>query len=175
MSQQTISGVMVNVHGLGILLRGPSGIGKSELALSLLDRGHQLISDDALQLERTGNQIIATAPEILRGRLNIRELGIINVEQFFGIGAVNKKQCVNLIIELLHSEPKQKLAPLPLEYTTQSLLGLDIPFIQLTCAPQRDLALLVETAAKQAIQREAGFNINQAFIAQANKNMGQPS
>lgn len=175
MTHPTISGLMMCVYGKGILLRGPSGLGKSELALRLLDRGHQLISDDALQLEKMGDKVLASAPELLRGRLNIRELGVINIESHFGIAALRKNHSIDLMIELLSVEPQKNLEPLPLEYTTQTLLGIDIPSVQLTVTPQRDLALLVEIAAKQAIQRENGFNMNQAFITEAKSLLGQPS
>lgn len=175
MTQQTISGVMVCLYGKGILLRGASGIGKSECALKLIDRGHQLLSDDAIVIEKIDHQLIASAPEILCGRINIRELGIINVEQHFGIQALCKKHRVDLIIELVLPESKQSLNVLPLEYATQTLAGIEIPSVQLSCSPQRDLALLIEMAAQQAIQRERGFNINQAFINQANEKIGQPS
>ena len=175
MTQQTISGVMVCLYGKGILLRGASGIGKSECALRLIDRGHQLVSDDAVAIEKIDNQLIASAPELLCGRINIRELGIINVEDHFGIQALCKKHRVDFIIELLPQEPKRPLDALPLEYATQTIAGMEIPCVQLTCSPQRDLALLIELATQQAIQRERGFNINQAFITQANEKIGQPS
>lgn len=174
-TQQTISGVMVCLYGKGILLRGPSGIGKSECALKLLDRGHQLLSDDAVTIEKSDNQIIASAPELLSGRINVRELGIIHVEQHFGVQALCKKHRVDLIIELVSEKSKQSLNVLPLEYATQTLLGIEIPCVQLTPSPQRDIALLIEMATQQAIQRDRGFNINQAFITQANEKIGQPS
>jgi HPr kinase/phosphorylase len=175
MNQKTTSGVMVCVHGKGILIIGPSGIGKSELALALIDRGHQLVADDALTVEKVENTLLASAPDVLSGRLNIREFGIINVEQHFGITSLCKKHRVDLIIDMLPHEPKQSLNPLPLEYATQNLLGIEVPYLQLTAGPTRHLALLVEVAAKQAIQRERGFNVNHAFVAQAIEKMGQPS
>lgn len=175
MTHPTISGVMLCVYDRGLLLRGPSGIGKSELALRLLDRGHQLISDDALQLEKIGDKVVASAPEVLRGRLNIRELGIINIEYHFGITALRKNHSIDLIIDLLPQEPKKNLDPLPPEYTTHTLLGIEISSVQLTLAPQRELALLIEIAVKQAMQREAGLNMNQAFITDVNNILGQPS
>jgi HPr kinase/phosphorylase len=175
MTQHTISGVMVCLYNKGLLLRGPSGIGKSELALALISRGHQLVSDDALTLEKTHNKIVASAPDILSGHLNIREIGIINVTQHFGGRALCEKCPIDLIIDLIPAEPRQPLNTLPLDYTTVSLLDLEIPRVQLTATPGRNLALLVELATTEAIQREQGFNMNQAFITKANKKIGQPS
>ncbi len=175
MNSHTTSGLLMSVYNHGIFIIGPSGIGKSELALNLIDRGHQLVSDDAVKLEKTDDQIIGSSPDILFGCINIRELGIIHVEQYYGVSALCKKQTIDLIIDLLPHEPKQSLAPLPLEYTTHLILDIELPYVQLTAAPSRHLALLIELATMQAIQRKKGFDFNQTFIAKTNEKMGQPS
>lgn len=175
MTSRTTTGLLMSIYNQGIFIIGPSGIGKSELALSLIDRGHQLVSDDAVTLEKINDQLFGCSPNILFGCLNIRELGVIHIEQYYGVSALCKKSTVDLIIDLLPSEPKQPLNPLPLEYTNHVILDVELPYVQLTAAPARNLALLVELATMQAIQRKKGFDFNQTFIAKTNENMGQPS
>ncbi|MBX9587608.1 MAG: hypothetical protein K2X50_10170 [Gammaproteobacteria bacterium] len=175
MTSHITTGLLMSIYNQGIFIIGPSGIGKSELALNLIDRGHQLVSDDAVTLEKEHDQIVGSSPNILFGCLNIRELGVIHVEQYYGVSSLCKKHVVDLIIDLLPHEPKQSLNPLMLEYTTHSLLDTELPYVQLTTAPSRNLALLIELATMQSIQRKKGFDFNQTFIAKTNENMGQPS
>lgn len=175
MNTQTTSGLLMSVYNQGIFIIGPSGIGKSELALSLIDRGHQLVSDDAVSLQKVNEKIIGSSPDILFGCVNIRELGIIHVEQYYGVSALCKHHSLDLIIDLLPQEPKQSLTAIPLEYTTHVILDIELPYVQITAAPSRHLALLVELATMQAMQRKKGFDFNQTFIAKTNDNIGQPS
>ncbi|MDQ2993440.1 MAG: hypothetical protein M3R00_00620 [Pseudomonadota bacterium] len=144
----TVPGVMLSLYQFGVLLQGKSGIGKSELALALLDRGHQLVSDDAVQLQSDGDHIMASAPEKLRGYLGLRNIGIIPVETLFGADAVCTEQRLDLIINLI--DDQQTIDPLPSTWPNQITLGCDIPAIALQQKSGRQLALVVESAVKFA-------------------------
>ncbi len=155
----TLSGVMLSLNHFGVLLQGESGSGKSELALALLDRGHQLVSDDAVELHNEQDRLIARAPIPLRGFLGIRHIGIIQVEQHFGLNAICSEQSVDLIIHLQQNAINNN--PLPTTWPHQMLLGYPIPAISLAQQGATHLALLVETAVKQA---QSGHCSTPAFI-----------
>jgi len=154
----TLPGVMLSLNHFGVLLKGESGSGKSELALALLDRGHQLVSDDAVELHSVQNRLIARAPIKLRGFLGIRQIGIIQVEQHFGSNALCTEQAVDLII---HLQQTVNSNPFPTSWLEQILLGCSIPTISLQQQDPTHLALLVETAVKQA---QSGHHSTLAFI-----------
>ena len=155
----TLPGVMLSLNHFGVLLQGESGSGKSELALALLDRGHQLVSDDAVELHCAQNRLIASAPTKLHGFLGIRQIGIIQVEQHFGSNAICTEQAVDLIIHLQQAAINSN--PLPTSWSNQILLGCPIPAISLKQQDAAHLALLVETAVKQA---QSGHHSTTAFI-----------
>ena len=162
----TMHGVYMEVHAIGVLLTGPSGVGKSELALELITRGHRLVADDAPQFSRIAPDIInGTCPDALKDFLEVRGLGIINVRELFGDSAIKINKYLKLIIRLepLSKESIKQIDRLEGSYTTQNILDLEIPEITLPVAPGRNLAVLLECAARNHMLRISGYNASEEF------------
>ncbi len=162
----TMHGVYMEVHAIGVLLTGPSGVGKSELALELITRGHRLVADDAPQFSRIAPDIInGTCPDALKDFLEVRGLGIINVRELFGDSAIKINKYLRLIIRLepLSKKSIKQIDRLEGSYTTQNILDLEIPEITLPVAPGRNLAVLLECAARNHMLRISGYNASEEF------------
>jgi HPr kinase/phosphorylase len=165
----TLHGVFVEVLGMGILLTGRSGIGKSEIALELLSRNHRLVADDAVEIARIAPSVLeGRCPETLRGFLEVRGLGILNIRAMFGETAVEARRRLDLIVRF--DEPNkqqlQEIDRLQAERRTCAILGVDIPEVVLMVAPGRNLAVLVEAAARNHIQLLRGLNPLADFMSQ---------
>lgn len=151
----TIHGVLVSVFGVGVLLLGESGVGKSECALDLIGRGQRLISDDAVALARIGNNLIGKAPETIRDFLEIRGLGVINARDLFGVSALAATARVELCINLcLFSDAARDR--LGLEQTYFKALDIEVPRYDIPVMPGRNLATLVEAAVRVYVSRRSG-------------------
>lgn len=162
----TLHGVYLEVHGIGVLITGPSGIGKSELALELITRGHCLVADDAPQFSRIAPDIInGTCPAVLQDFLEVRGLGIINVRRLFGDSSIKFNKYMRLIIKLepLSKENIKQIDRLEGSYATRTILDLEIPEITLPIAPGKNLAVLLESAARNHILRMSGYNASEEF------------
>ena len=160
-------GVFMEVHGLGVLLTGKSGIGKSELALELINRGHRLIADDAPEFARIGPDTIrGHCPVVLRGFLEVRGLGVINVQKMFGDSAIKPSKNLRLIVQLKSSDDDEirQLDRLGGSYDTLGLLDVEIQAVVIPVAPGRNLAVLVEAATRQYIQLQSGYNASLDFM-----------
>jgi HPr kinase/phosphorylase len=160
-ARATLHGVYLEVMGLGVFLTGESGIGKSELALELLSRGHRLIADDAVEFSRTTPTVlIGRCPHLLRDFLEVRGLGILNVRAIFGDTAVRPEKTLRLIVRLeqLTAERMTKIDRLQAEQVTRNILDVDVPEVVLYVAPGRNLAVLVEAATRNHILRMRGIN-----------------
>lgn len=174
----TIHGVFMEIMAIGVLITGPSGIGKSELALELITRGHRLVADDAPQFSRLAPDIInGTCPEALRDFLEVRGLGIINVRRLYGNTAIKNNKYLRLIVRLepLNKEQMTKLDRLEGSYRTINILDTDIPEITLPVAPGRNLAVLLECAARNHSLRLSGYNASQEFISNQQQIIEQSS
>lgn len=161
-----LHGVFMEVMAIGVLITGPSGIGKSELALELITRGHRLVADDAPQFSRIAPEIInGYCPELLTDFLEVRGLGIINVRELFGNNAIKSNKYLRLIIRLepMDEERLLKLDRLEGSYRAQRVLEVDIPEITVPVAPGRNLAVLIECAAHSHLLRMSGYNASQDF------------
>lgn len=161
-------GVFMEVLGLGVLLTGPSGVGKSELALELLSRGHRLVADDATEFRRTGPDTIhGSCPPMLADFIEVRGLGILNVRAMYGNNAVITHKRLHLIIRLQSLVENGNVSAFDRLDTTQrhrSLLEVDIPEVILPVAPGRDLAVIIEAAVRNHVLYLNGYNAAQDFI-----------
>jgi HPr kinase/phosphorylase len=162
-----VHGVYMEVLGRGVLFSGDPAIGKSELALALISRGHCLIADDATELYKSaGNTLIGRCPKVLQDFLEVRGLGMINIRAMFGNSAIKPNKELHLIIDLLHFDD-QKLHDMDrLEgcHSSRTLLGVEIPMTSLPVAAGRNLAILAETAVRQHMLMSDGYNATQDFI-----------
>lgn len=157
-------GVFLDVLGLGVMITGESGLGKSELALELISRGHGLVADDAVELSRPApNLIEGQCPTLLQNLLEVRGLGLLDIRTIFGETSVRRKMNLKLIVHLLRSTPED-FQRLPIQQQTQSILDVDIPKVMLQVAAGRNLAVLVEAAVRNTILNLRGIDTMQEFM-----------
>jgi len=157
--RQVIHGVLMDMLGLGVLITGESGIGKSECALDLVVRGHRLVADDTVEIRRRGETtLIGTCPELTRHHMEIRGLGLINVRDLFGVAAIRNAKRVELVVQLERWDPERDYERLGLDELRYEILGLKVPLIRMPVAPGRSLGVLVEVAARNQLLRTRGLN-----------------
>lgn len=172
-------GSMVDILGVGVIIKGESGIGKSEAVLALIERGYSLVSDDVTKVSLIGgHQILGTSGELTRNHMEIRGIGIINVAAMFGIKSVRRDKTLNLIVTLKAWNEVADVDRLGMEQEFVKVLGVDIPHITIPVRPGRDLARLVEVAAYQTKLKISGYNaaqeLNERLIAQMNPASAPP-
>ena len=154
-----VHGVLMDILGLGVLVIGESGIGKSECALDLVVRGHRLVADDAVELRcRAQSFIIGSCPELTRHHMEIRGLGVINVQDLFGVASTRTSKRVELVVQLERWEPGREYDRLGLDDTFYETLDVRIPMIRMPVAPGRNVAILVEVAARNRLLRSRGHH-----------------
>lgn len=154
----TIHGVLIDMFGLGVLLLGPSGIGKSECALELVIKGHRLVTDDAVVIRRKGaGRLIGSGGPVLKHHMELRGLGIIDIKELLGISATGSSQSIDLAIRLEKWNPDSDYDRIGVEPSTVELLGAAVPLIQMPVAPGRNIATLVEVAARTQLLRTRGY------------------
>lgn len=154
----TIHGVCMEVFGIGILLRGKSGIGKSETALELVKRGHRLISDDAVIIRKIDNRIKGYCPELTQHLLEIRGIGILDISHLYGVGSIKIDQFINLVIDLEEWDERKEYDRLGVDEVKANLLDVNIPLVIIPVRPGRNIATVVEVAAKNHRQKLLGYN-----------------
>ena len=162
----TRHGVLVEVYGEGILILGDSGIGKSETAIELLKRGHRLVADDAVEIRRVSNSLYGTAPEIIRHYIEIRGVGVIDVQQLFGMGAVQFDTEIDLVIQLEQWEDGKFYDRLGLGEEKYTMLDVSLPIVTIPVRPGRNLAGIVEIATMKNRQMKYGYNAARDFVTQ---------
>lgn len=155
----TIHGVLCDVYGVGMLITGTSGIGKSETALELVKRGHRLVADDAVEIRQTSdNQLFGSAPELIRHLLEIRGVGIINAMTLFGAGAVRNNKRITLIVRLENWQQDKQYDRLGLDEETTRIIDTDVPLVTIPVRPGRNLAVIIEVAAMNYRLKKMGLN-----------------
>lgn len=172
----SIHGTLVDINGVGVLIRGKSGIGKSEVALELVRRGHQLVADDRVDIyENTEGEVIGEAPEILRKYLEIRGIGIVNVVKLFGASAYKESKPIRVIVDLLTFEAAEDYDRLGLEESTERLFNTDISTSKIPITAARSVPTLVEVAAMNARLKFLGTNMAQEFADELSSNIQNKS
>lgn len=155
----TRHGVLVEVYGEGILIVGDSGVGKSETAVELINRGHRLIADDAVEIRKvSAKSLVGTAPDNIRYFIELRGVGIINAKNIFGIGAVKMTEKIDMIVKLEQWNNNKVYDRLGLEDEYMEVLGIKIPVTTVPVKPGRNLAIIIETAAMNNRQKRMGYN-----------------
>ena len=155
----TLHGVLLDVYGMGVLIVGISGVGKSETALELVERGHRLVADDVVILRRVSqNLLIGSASDILKHNMEIRGLGIVNVEKLYGVGSVREEKKVSVLVHLEKWDPNKEYERLGMEETRRTIFDVEIPEYRIPVEPGRNLAILIEVAALQQRLRYSGYN-----------------
>lgn len=166
----TIHGVLMEVFGVGALLLGPSGIGKSECGLDLILRGHRLVSDDVVTIKKYGaDRLLGSGPPDFQFHMELRGLGIINIKDLFGVSVLSNSKPIDLVIHLVRWKPEEEYDRLGLEEKEYALLGVAVPLITLPVAPGRNLATLVEVAVRIQLLKRQGYNPSQEFVQQLEK------
>ncbi|MBR4310621.1 MAG: HPr(Ser) kinase/phosphatase [Akkermansia sp.] len=158
----TLHGCMVDVNGVGVLITGESGIGKSEISLGLVERGASLVADDMVKIRNIGGELIGSSPKLSSGFIEIRGIGIINVTNLFGLKAYRKERKLDLLIHLSNGQMTDH-ERLGLDRNKTAILGVDITKLTLTVAPGRDMTRLVEVAALGHYLRESGYDMAGEF------------
>ncbi len=172
----SIHGTLVDINGVGVLIRGKSGIGKSEVALELVRRGHQLVADDRVDIyENAEGEVIGEAPEILRKYLEIRGIGIVNVVKLFGASAYKESKPIRVIVDLLTFEAAEDYDRLGLEESTERFFNTDITTSKIPITAARSVPTLVEVAAMNARLKFLGTNMAQEFADDLSTNIQNKS
>lgn len=157
--RQVVHGVLMDILSLGVLITGDSGIGKSECALDLVVRGHRLVADDAVEVRLRGERdLIGTCPELTRHHMEVRGLGLINIRDLFGVASTRTSKRMELVVQLERWDPAREYDRLGLDENVWELLGVKIPLVNIPVAPGRNLAILVEVAARNQLLRSRGLN-----------------
>ncbi len=170
----TRHGVLVELYGEGVLLMGESGVGKSETAMELVKRGHRLIADDAVEISKvSADELIGTSPELIRHFIELRGIGIINVRQIFGMGAVKDTANIDMIINLEVWDRTKTYDRLGIETKYTNLLDVPLPTLTIPIKPGRNLAIIIEVAAMNNRQKRMGYNAAEDLNERMMKMYGQ--
>lgn len=173
--QTRLHGVLVDVYGIGVLLQGPSGTGKSECALDLVVRGHRLVADDLILLSRESTGIvIGQGPEEIRHHMEIRGLGVINIRDLFGIAAIRYRKRIELVVMLEPWTPEAEYDRLGVDDQTTDLLGVRLPLLRVPVSAGRNMAILVEVAARNHLLKLMGHHAAQEFADRLDRRLERP-
>ena len=160
----TVHGVLVDVFGVGILLLGKSGIGKSEAALDLVMHGHRLVADDIVEIRRRGyHSLYGIGPEIIRHHMEIRGLGILNIKDLFGVAAVRDTKKIELVVELVDWDPEEEYDRLGVDEPTHTILEVEVHKIKLPVRPGRNMTTIIQVAARNQLLKLQGHHSAREF------------
>ena len=167
-------GVLVEIYGVGVLITGNSGVGKSEAALELLKRGHRLVADDAVDIRRvSAGRLVGQAPEMVRNFMEIRGIGIINVATLFGIGSVMLSKSIDMVVHLEHWQQDKEYDRLGLTDETRKILDVDVPWLLMPIRPGRNLAVVLEVAARNLRLKQQGYSAAKDLEQRFNERMAR--
>ncbi|MCX7655268.1 MAG: HPr(Ser) kinase/phosphatase [Treponemataceae bacterium] len=157
--QKSMHGVLVEVYGIGVLILGDSGVGKSEAALELIERGHRLVADDVVDIRCVNGNILmgSGANKIIGHHMEIRGLGIINITHLFGVGAIRDKKQIQLVVELEEWNPEKMYDRLGTTDLTIDILGVKVPKLEIPVKPGRNIPIIIETAAMNERLKKMGY------------------
>ncbi len=173
LAQRTLlHAVLLDVFGLGVLVVGESGIGKSECALELIDRGHRLVADDVVELMRTADALVGSSPDLTRNHMEIRGVGVLNIKDLYGVSSIGTPKRVEMVVGLERWEAGREYDRLGLRDEKFALLGLEVPLIRMPVAPGRNIALLVEVAARNQLLKYRGYDAARRLAEQVDALIG---
>ncbi len=160
-------GVLMEVFGVGILLTGKSGVGKSETAMELIKRGHRLIADDNVIIKEIANELYGSAPEIIRYFMELRGIGIINVKSMYGSGSVLDEKNIQLIIELENWQKDKEYDRIGDESAYATYFGINVPKLTIPVSPGRNLAIIIEVAARNFRLKSMGYDASEELVTRS--------
>lgn len=160
-----VHGELLDVSGVGVLITGEAGIGKSETALELITHGHRIVADDSVLIKNTGELLVGTCPNKIRYFMEVRGLGIINVKTMFGPGAIRPEKTVDLVVDLVHWDEKREYDRLGDEKNSAKLLGVEIPKHIIPVSPGRNIPVIIETAARKYRLEQLGYSALDELIS----------
>jgi HPr kinase/phosphorylase len=161
--------VLLDVFGLGVLIVGESGIGKSECALDLIDRGHRLVADDIVEIKRMSETLLGASPDLTRYHMELRGLGVINIKDLYGVSSIRTSTRVELVVSLERWETGKEYDRLGLRDEKYEILGVEVPLVRMPVAPGRNIALLVEVAARNQLLKSRGYDAARRFSEQVDE------
>lgn len=152
-------GVFVEVYGEGVLILGDSGVGKSEVALELIKRGHRLVADDSVEIRKVSQKtLVGSAPENIRHFIELRGVGVVNARRLFGVGSVKMSEKINMVIQLEQWDSEKNYDRLGLEERYIDILGIQVPYTEVPVTPGRNISIIIEAAAMNNRQKKMGYN-----------------
>ncbi len=173
--QTVVHGSMVDVYGIGMLIAGKSGIGKSEVALDLVERGHRLVADDVVMLTKKNNILMASATEMSKHFMEIRGLGIIDVMSMFGIRSIRYQKRLEVVLELTLWDDNQDIERTGLKDDYVNMMDVDIPLIHLPITPGKNITVIAEVIAMNYLLKHYGYDAAQAFADKLKKSIADKS
>ena len=170
----TLHGVLIDVLGIGVLLQGKSGVGKSECALEMILRGYRLVADDIIRVRfKLPSVVFGEGMDLLHYHMEIRGLGILNIKHLFGVAAIRERKKIDLVVELVRWEDDMEYDRLGVEEKTLNIHGVELPFVRIPVAPGRNISTIVEVAARNQLLKEMGYHSARAFQELLEKRMAE--
>ncbi len=170
----TLHGVLLDVLGIGVLLQGKSGVGKSECALEMILRGYRLVADDIIRVRfKLPSVVFGEGMDLLHYHMEIRGLGILNIKHLFGVAAIRERKKIDLVVELVRWEDGKEYDRLGVEEQTFCIHGVELPFVRVPVAPGRNISTIVEVAARNQLLKEMGYHSAREFQELLEKRMAE--
>lgn len=171
--ETTLHGVCLEVFGVGVLLKGKSSIGKSEAALELINRGHRLVADDAVIIKKVEGGLKGTCPELTRHLMEIRGIGILDIQHLFGVGSIRIEQYIELVVELEEWDENKEYDRIGVDEDYTNILNINVPTVTIPVRPGRNISAIIEIAAKNYRQKLLGYNPLETYNKRFNNMIGK--